>query len=170
MVLLSASGMLSVSIGTVAWATVSFLIVLFLLKKYAWGPIVKSLQEREHSIENALNEAQKARNEMANLKAGNEALLREARDERDRILKEAKVVAEKMRTDIELKAKDQSERMLTSAKLEIDNQKKAAMTELKNYVGTLSIDIAEKLVRDRLTDSEKQQALNSKLISEIRAN
>ncbi len=163
-------GLLSVSVGTVFWASVAFLVVLFILKKYAWGPILKSLDERSQSIENALNEAEKARREMAGLKAGNEALLKEARNERDRILKDAKDIGEKVRVEIESKARENAERLMANARLEIENQKKAAMTDIKNYMATLSIDIAEKLVREKLTDAERQQALNQALAAEIRVN
>ncbi len=163
-------GLLSVSVGTVFWASVAFLVVLFILKKYAWGPILTSLDERSQSIENALNEAEKARHEMAGLKAGNEALLREARNERDRILKDAKDIGEKVKAEIESKARENAERLMANARLDIENQKKAAMTDIKNYMATLSIDIAEKLVREKLTDAERQQALNQALAAEIHVN
>jgi F-type H+-transporting ATPase subunit b len=163
-------GLLSVSVGTVFWASVSFLIVLILLKKMAWGPIMTSLKEREEGIANALNEAERARSEMAKLQAGNEALLREAREERDQILKEAKVMGEKVRAEAHARAQAEADRMITSAKAEIDNQKKAAIAELKNSVATLSIDIAEKLVKEKLTEADKQKALNHSLAAEISAN
>ncbi|MDZ4822365.1 MAG: F0F1 ATP synthase subunit B [Flavobacteriales bacterium] len=163
-------GLLSVSWGTVFWATVAFLIVLYILKKYAWGPILKSLDERSQHIENALGEADRARQEMANLKSGNEELLREARNERDRILKDAKAVGEKVKIEIETKAREQSGRMIESALLEINNQKQRAITELKNQVATLSIEIAEKLVKEKLSEPEKQKALNSALAAELSAN
>jgi len=162
--------LLSVSWGTVFWATAAFLIVLFILKKYAWGPILKSLDERSQGIEHALGEAERARQEMSKLQAGNEKLLLEARNERDRIVKEAKEIGEKQKTDIVSKAQAEADRRLASALQEIDNQKKAAITELKNHVATLSIEIAEKLTREKLSDSDKQKVLNDKLISEIRSN
>jgi F-type H+-transporting ATPase subunit b len=163
-------GLLSVSYGTVFWATVAFLVVAFLLKKMAWGPILKSLDERSQGIENALNEAERARQEMSKLPAGNEQLLREARDERDRILVEAKALKDSIVNEARNKATEESTRIITAAHQEIDNQKKAAITELKNQVATLSVDIAEKLTREKLTDSEKQKALNESLIAEIRSN
>ena len=163
-------GLLSVSYGTVFWATVAFLVVAFLLKKMAWGPILKSLEERSQGIENALNEAERARQEMSKLQAGNEQLLREARDERDRILAEAKALKDSIVNEARTKASEESTRIITAARLEIDNQKKAAITELKNQVATLSVDIAEKLTREKLSDSEKQKALNESLIAEIRSN
>ena len=163
-------GLLSVSYGTVFWATVAFLVVAFLLKKMAWGPILKSLDERSQGIENALNEAERARQEMSKLQAGNEQLLREARDERDRILVEAKALKDSIVSDARTKATEESTRIIEAARMEIDNQKKAAITELKNQVATLSVDIAEKLTREKLSDSDKQKALNETLIAEIRSN
>jgi F-type H+-transporting ATPase subunit b len=163
-------GLLSVSYGTVFWATVAFLVVAFLLKKMAWGPILKSLEERSEGIENALNEAERARQEMSKLQAGNEQLLREARDERDRILAEAKSLKDSIVGEARAKATEESTRIIEATRMEIDNQKKAAITELKNQVATLSVDIAEKLTREKLTDSEKQKALNESLIAEIRSN
>ena len=163
-------GLLSVSYGTVFWATVAFLVVAFLLKKMAWGPILKSLEERSQGIENALNEAERARQEMSKLQAGNEQLLREARDERDRILVEAKALKDSIVSDARTKATEESTRIIEAARMEIDNQKKAAITELKNQVATLSVDIAEKLTREKLSDSDKQKALNESLIAEIRSN
>jgi F-type H+-transporting ATPase subunit b len=156
-------GLLKVEYGTVFWATVSFLIVLFILRKFAWGPIVKSLEERTQSIENALNEAERVRKEI-------EDLLRQARDERDTILLEAKQVKDNIISEAREKAQEDADRIMSSARTEIENRKKAAMTDLKNYVATLSIDIAETLVKDKLTDAEKQKALNSKLISEMSSN
>ncbi|MEY3397667.1 MAG: hypothetical protein RL220_261 [Bacteroidota bacterium] len=163
-------GLLKVEYGTVFWATVSFLAVLFILWKFAWGPILRALDERSGNIEKALNEAENARLEMANLKAGNEDLLRQARDERDNILKEAKQAKDMIVAEARDKAREEADRMLEAARIEIDNRKKAAMVELKNYVANLSIDVAETIVKDRLTDGEKQKALNSKLISEMSSN
>ena len=163
-------GLLSVSIGTAAWATIAFLVVAFILKKMAWGPILKSLEERSQGIENALNEAEKARQEMSKLQAGNEQLLRQARDERDKILAEAKALKDAIVSEARNKASEESTRLITAARLEIENQKKAAITELKNQVAVLSVDIAEKLTREKLSDGEKQKALNESLIAEIRSN
>jgi F-type H+-transporting ATPase subunit b len=162
--------LLSVSYGTVVWASIAFLVVAWLLKKFAWGPILKSLDERSQGIENALNEAERARQEMSKLQAGNEQLLRQARDERDKILTEAKALKDSIVSEARTKASEESTRIITAARLEIENQKKAAITELKNQVAILSVDIAEKLTREKLSDSEKQKALNETLIAEIRSN
>jgi F-type H+-transporting ATPase subunit b len=160
-------GLLSVSVGTVFWASVAFLAVLFILKKMAWGPILTSLQEREQGIANALREAERAREEMASLKSGNEQLLREAREERERIVKEAKELADKLKADIVDKANKEASSKIASASQEIESQKRAAIQELKNQVASLSVEIAERLVREKLSDSDKQHALNSELIKDL---
>jgi F-type H+-transporting ATPase subunit b len=107
---------------------------------------------------------------MAKLQAGNEDLLRQARDERDNILKDAKAVADKMRAEALAKTQADADRMLAAARAEIENQKNAAITELKNSVATLSVDIAEKLVREKLTDADKQKALNQSMAADFSAN
>ena len=162
--------LLSVSWGTVFWATVAFLLVLFILKKYAWGPILKSLDERSQGIENALNEAQKAKVEMSKLQAGNEQLLRDARDERDQLLKEAKAMKESIVGEAKNKAIEESNRIVTAARAEIENQKKAAITELKNQVALLSVEIAEKILKRELSDENKQKDLIGDLLKDTKLN
>ena len=163
-------GLLSVSVGTIFWASVAFLVVLFILKKYAWGPILKSLDERSEGIERALNEADKARQEISQMKAGNEQLLRDARNERDAMFRDAKIVKDNIINEAREKAQSEAERIMGAARDEIENQKKRAITELKNQVAVLSIEIAEKLVKEKLSDPEKQKALNQALAAEIKAN
>ena len=163
-------GLLSVSVGTVFWASIAFVAVLLILKKMAWAPILETLEAREKGIADALAQAEKAREEMAALKSGNDQLLKEAREERDRILKEAKEIGDRMRTEAKDRAASEGAQMIANAQREIETQKKAAIEELKNAVATLSIEIAEKLVREKLSDSEKQSALNSKLIQDLKAN
>ncbi len=163
-------GLLSVSVGTVFWASIAFISVLLILKKMAWGPILQTLEEREQGIANALKQAELAKEEMASLKSGNEQLLKEAREERELILKEAKELGDKMRSEAKERAAIEGAQMLANAQREIETQKKAAIEELKNQVATLSIEIAEKLVKDNLSDAEKQNALNSRLIQDLKAN
>jgi F-type H+-transporting ATPase subunit b len=163
-------GLLSVSVGTVFWASIAFIAVLVILKKMAWGPILQTLEERERGIANALKQAELAKEEMASLKSGNEQLLKEAREERDRILKDAKEIGDKMRAEAKSRAAQDGAALLANAQREIETQKKAAIQELKNQVASLSIQIAEQLVKDKLSDAEKQNALNSKLIDELKAN
>jgi F-type H+-transporting ATPase subunit b len=136
----------------------------------AWGPILQTLEEREQGIANALKQAELAKEEMASLKSGNEQLLKEAREERDRILKDAKEIGDKMRAEAKERAAQDGAAILANAQREIETQKKAAIQELKNQVASLSIQIAEQLVKDKLSDAEKQNALNSKLIEELKAN
>jgi len=157
-------------IGLVFWMLVSFLIVLFLLKKYAWKPILSGLKSREESIENALNEAEKARAEMANLKSDNEALLKEARIERDAMLKEARDMRDNTVNEAKTKAKDEAEKIIAAAKEAINNEKLAAMTELKNQVANLSIQIAEKVIKGELSDETKQRTLVNNLLDEVKLN
>ena len=163
-------GLLSVSVGTVFWASVAFLCVLVILKRMAWTPIMKTLKEREEGISDALRKADLAKEEMARLQASNEDLLREARNERDIILSEAKAVADRMRSEAVGRSQEEANRIIAKAQAEIENQKKAAIAELKNEVAGISIQLAESLLKDSLSDEQKQKALNHSLIKEFGAN
>ncbi len=156
--------------GLIFWMTVSFLIVLFLLKKFAWKPILNSLKERETSIEDALNSAQKARDEVSNMKAENERILQEARNERDVLLKQARETKDQIINEARAKAQTEGERLITLARESINNEKMAAITELKNQVATLSIEIAEKVIRQQLSTDEKQKALVNDLLKDVNLN
>ena len=134
-------------LGLIFWMTLAFLAILFLLKKYAWIPILASLKERESNIEAAIHSADKAREEMKQLKFSNEQLLREAKNERDIILSEARKIKDSIIEESKLKAHEESTRILNSARESIQNEKMAAITDLKNQVATLSIDIAEKVIK-----------------------
>lgn len=156
--------------GLVFWMTLSFLIVVFILSKFAWKPILNSLKERETSIEDALNAAKKAKDEVANMKAENEALLQEARMERNRMMKEARDTKDAIISEARTKAKTESDRLLAIARESIQNEKMSAITELKNQVATLSIEIAEKVIRQQLANDEKQKALVSDLLKDVKLN
>ncbi|MBP7167513.1 MAG: F0F1 ATP synthase subunit B [Bacteroidia bacterium] len=156
--------------GLVFWMTVSFLIVVFLMRKFAWGPILSSLKERETSIEEALNAAKKAKEEVANMKAENERILQEARNERDLMLKEARDTKDMIVNEARTKAQVEGDRMITIARETINNEKMAAITELKNQVATLSIEIAEKVIRQQLSNDDKQKALVQELLKEVKMN
>ncbi len=158
--------LLTPAFGTVVWSTIAFLVVLFLLRKMAWGPILTALKEREESIATALNEADKARSEMSALQADNERLLQEARAERDGMLREAREMADKLVADAKRKAKEEAAREAESAREAIATERKAAVAELKSEVAKLSVSIAEQLIRAELADAGKQEALVSKLIDE----
>lgn len=154
-------------IGLIFWQLVTFLIVLFLLGKFAWKPIMKALHDRESSIENALSAAEKAKLEMQALKADNEKLLAEARLERDRILKEATDAGNSIVEAAREKANEEGARMLAQAREAIENEKRAAIAEVKNMAAALSIDIAERILKRELSDPRAQQALAQEYISGV---
>ena len=162
--------LLTPAAGVVIWTTIAFLTVLFILRKFAWKPILKGLKDREESIDNALSAAERARNEMANLQADNERLLQEARVERDRILKEARDMRDAMVNDAKGKAQEEADRMITAAREAIANEKNRAVAELKNQVANLSIEIAEKLVRQNLAGDAANQELAEKLADDAKLN
>ena len=162
--------MLSVSIGTVLWSSIAFLIVVFILAKMAWKPILASIKEREDSIDDALKSAEKAREDLSNLQSSNEELLKEARAERDAMLKEARATKDKIVSDAKARAEAEYSKIVSSAKEDIRNEKLAAITELKHQVADLSIHIAEKIIREELTADEKQQALINKYLEEAKLN
>ena len=154
-------------IGLLFWMLVSFSLVLFLLKKFAWKPILNSLKERENSITEALNSAKRAKEEMASLKSENEKLLAQARAERDVILKEARDAKDSIIIEARSKATTEADRLLQIAREGIQNEKMAAITELKNQVATLSIDIAEKILKEELSNPEKQKQLVKSFLGEV---
>ena len=151
------------SIGLIFWTSLVFIILLFLLGKFAWKPILSSVKERETKIETALEASEKAREEMAALKSQNEDLRKEALVERDTLLKEAREMKDKIVAEAKNTAKEEGERVIESAREVITNEKMAAVTEIKNQVATLSIEIAEKIVKEKLSTDEKQKTLVSLL-------
>ncbi len=163
-------GLITPDFGLVVWMLVSFSIVLFILGKFAWKPILKGLKDREDSIQEALDTAQKARQEMDALKSSNEELLQEARLERDKILKEAREIKDSMVTEAKDTAKSEADKIISSARETIENEKLAAITELKNSVATLSIEIAEKILREELSSEDKQKALVTNLLDDVNLN
>ena len=157
-------------IGLIFWMTISFGLVVFLLGKYAWKPILKSLKEREDSIDQALHAADKAREEMKQLQVDNEKLIREAKNDRDAILNEARKIREKMIEDARTKANEEAQRIVDNALERIENEKMAAITELKNQIALLSIEIAEKLIREELSHDKKQEDLIRKMLDDVKSN
>ena len=157
-------------LGLIFWQTLVFIIVLFILSKFAWKPILGSLKEREASIDHALQAANQARVEMAALKADNEKLLDEARFERDRILKSAQVSSENIIQEAKAKAQSESNRILQEAQQAIRNERQAAVADIKKEIVTLSVEIAEKLLKKQLQDPAAQKALVSDLIKETQLN
>jgi F-type H+-transporting ATPase subunit b len=155
-------------IGLVFWTTVSFLILFFLLAKFAWKPIMSAIDDRERSIEDALLRAEAAKEEMSRLTNENEALLKQARVERDAILAEAKKVKDQIISEAKEAAHTEGARQIELARVEINNQKALAMADVKNQVATLSLEIAEKILRKQFEDQQKQDELVSQLLKEVK--
>lgn len=156
--------------GLVVWTIVTFLFLLFILRKFAWKPILGAVEEREDGIKSALASAESARKEMQNLKADNERILNEARAEREAMLKDAREIKTKMIADAKDEAQVQASKMIEQAQVAIENEKKSAMAELRNQVATLSVDIAEKVVRQELSNKDKQLQLVESLLSDAKMN
>lgn len=158
------------SIGLFFWQTVLFLALLFLLRKFAWKPILNAVNDREEGIKNALDSAEKAKLEMQNLQADNEKLLKQARAEREEMLKEAREIKNKMIDDAKDEAREEAGKLIAQAQASIETEKKAAIAELKSQVANLSIEIAEKVVREELSNKEKQVKLVESMLGEATLN
>lgn len=156
--------------GLVIFQSIAFLLLMFLLAKFAWKPILGAIKEREQSIDEALNKAELAKQEMARLTSQNEELMKEARAERDLILKEAKTLKDSILNEAKTQAHNEGSKLIEKAKIEIENQKKAALAELKNQVSTLSLDIAERVLRNQLQDKAKQEDLVANLLKDVELN
>lgn len=157
-------------IGLIFWTFISFAVLFFLLKKFAWKPIVGTVNDREQSIREALASAEAAKREMENLTADNERILKEARVEREAMMKEAREIKAKMISDARDEAKAQADKMIVNAQAAIENEKKSAIAELKNQVASLSVDIAEKVVRHELSDKAKQLKLVENMLEDAKLN
>ncbi|TDD99609.1 F0F1 ATP synthase subunit B [Flavobacterium cellulosilyticum] len=158
------------SFGLFIWQTIIFVGLIFLLKKFAWKPILDAVNEREEGIKNALLSADNARKEMQNLQNDNQRILQEARMERDSLLKDAREMKDKMVADAKNEAQAQGLKMIEQAKAAIESEKNAAMAELKLQVSTLSLEIAEKLLKDELSNKEAQVKLVEKMLGDAKLN
>lgn len=156
--------------GLAFWSVVIFLLFWVMMYRFAFGPIVESLRKRDGDIQDALDQAKKAKEEMSALQSQNEALLNEARTERANMLKEAKDAGAKILAEAKEKAQDEAKRIVSSAKVEIENQKKAALTEVKNTVGNMALDIAEQVLRKELKADNDQVSFVNKLVDDIKLN
>lgn len=156
--------------GTVFWMLLSFLMILFILKKFAWKPILTALKEREASIDNALRSADKAREKMEQLKADNEKIIKEAKNERDNLLKDARLVKDMIISEAKEKANTETEKIIKDARVKIENEKNAALDEIKNQIAIFSIEIAEKILKKKLESTKDQKDLINELIDEIKIN
>jgi F-type H+-transporting ATPase subunit b len=157
-------------VGLIFWTSIVFLLLLVLLGKFAWKPILSAIKEREQGIEHALKSAEAAKKEMENLKAGNEKILNEARAERDALLKEARDTKEAIISEAKVKAQKDADRILSTAREQIIAEKNAAIADLKAQVATLSIDIAEKILKSELSSDEKQKSLVNNLMKDVNLN
>lgn len=158
------------SFGLFIWQVLIFVALILLLKKFAWKPILDTVNEREEGIKNALLSADNARKEMQNLQADNQRILQEARVERDAMLKDAREIKEKMVADAKNEAQAQGQKMIEQAKAAIESEKNAAMAELRAQVSNLSIEIAEKLLKDELSNKEAQVKLVEKMLGDAKLN
>lgn len=159
--------LVSPGIGLIFWMTLSFGIVLFLLGKFAWKPIMNALHEREQHIDEALHAAGLARQEMEAMKFSNEAMMRQAKDERDALLRETRKITEGIKEEARTQAQQEYNRILDSARTHIELEKMAAITELKNQLGQLSIEIAEKILREQMKKTGEQEAFIKNILDEV---
>lgn len=162
--------LLTPSFGLLIWNLLAFLIVLFLLKKFAWKPILKSLKDRETGIADSLATAERVKAEMAQLQSENEALLAKAREERAQMLKDARDTKEKMINEAKEQAKTEANKIISEANAAIQQQKMAALTEVKNQVGTLVVEVAEKVLRRELANKTEQEQYIKQLAGEVKLN
>ncbi len=158
------------SIGLVFWSTLAFGILFFFLGKFAWKPIMKTLQEREDSIDEALKSAEIARLQLETLKTDNQRLLNEARAERDKMLKEASEIKDQILAKAKSDAKSEGDKMIMAAKEAIENEKVNAMNQLKTQVAILTVDLAEKILRKKMEDRSQQESFINENLKNITLN
>jgi F-type H+-transporting ATPase subunit b len=169
MVLL-ANSLTSPAIGLVFWTTLIFLMFFFILRKFAWKPILKAVKAREEMIKGSLASAENARKEMAKLQSDNEAILKKAREEREGILKEARDIRDKLIAEAKGKASEEAEKLVEKARHGIEREKAAALADIRSQVATLSIEIASKLLGEKLKETGEQQKLIDNYLKEVNLN
>jgi F-type H+-transporting ATPase subunit b len=157
-------------LGLMFWMILVFAIVIFILKKFAWVPILTALHEREKTIDSALKTAERAKEEMAKLQASNEKILAEAHMERDKLIKEARVIKDKIVDEAKVQAQSEAQKIVDAARKSIENEKKAAIKEIKDQVAELSILVAEKILKEKLSDTANQDDYIDRLIKDIKSN
>ena len=170
MFLLEVNPLVLPDIGLVFWNTIAFLVLLIVLGKFAWKPMLKAIAERESGIEEAFLRADKMKAEIAAMQNENEALLAKAREERAGMIKDAKETADKMVSDAKDKAKQEYERIISDAQSAITQQKNAALTEVKNQVGTLVVEVAEKILRKELSNKAEQESYIKQIAEGVKLN
>lgn len=157
-------------LGLIFWMTLAFAVVLWILAKYAWNPILKTIKAREESIEQALQHAEQARQELRNLKATNEEMIRQAKEERENIVRETLLLKDRMIAEAKEKASEEAQLIIQKTREMLEYEKQAALVDLKNQIGLLSIDIAEKLLTRELSDKEVSRQYVEKLVNEVDLN
>ena len=157
-------------VGTIFWMLLMFILVLIILKKFAWIPILNALANREKSIEDSLRSADRAREEMEQLKAENEKVMAEARQERDSMLRDTKKLSEKILSEARDKAREEARLLIEATRELIENEKVSAVDEIRRQVAELSVNIAEKILREKLKDDKQQKELVDKLLKDIKLN
>jgi len=162
--------LLTPGIGLIFWTVIIFSVLLFILRKFAWKPINNAVRNREDSIRSALKAADKARKEMEKLQADNEKIIKEAKEERNIIMKEAREVKDKIISEAKVTADQEARKLIEVARLNIQNEKSAAITEIKKQVAILSVEIAEKILREKLKNKEESQKLVDRLMKDIKLN
>jgi len=162
--------LLTPELGLFVWTLVAFLVVFFILRKFAWGPILKSLTERETGIAESIAAADRVRKEMAQMQNENEKLMMQAREERSAMLKEAKETRDRIVNEAKEAAKLEANKIIADAQQQIQQQKMAALTEVKNEIGKLAVEVAEKVLRKELATAEAQNAYASLLAEEVKLN
>jgi F-type H+-transporting ATPase subunit b len=163
-------GFLTPSYGTIFWMLIIFGVVMYILKKFAWKPILKALKDREHSIAEALNSAEKARKEVAKLKASNDQILDEAKKEKDVILKEARNIKDKIIAEAKLQANAETQKGIEFARQQIEAEKESAINDIKKQVAELSVLIAEKVIKKQLENPKDQEELIQNLLKDLKLN
>jgi F-type H+-transporting ATPase subunit b len=164
------SELINPGIGLVFWMLITFVLLLILLKKFAWKPILSAIKSREESINEALSSAETARREMQNMHAQNEKLLAEARAEREVILKEAREMRKQIVDDARVKGEEKVEKMIEQAKDAIQKEKQAVMFDMRNQISELAVEISEKVLKSQLTNNDAQTALISNLLKDTKLN
>ena len=161
-------GLVMPDFGLLFWMVVSFSILLYILRKFAWKPILNALAEREKTIDEALNAAKHAKDEMARLQAHNEEILKEAILEREKLIKEAREMKESIIREAKNQAAIEAGKVMENAKASLEQDKIAAISELKEIIGSFSVDIAEKVLKEHLADNEMQKQLVKKYVDQIK--
>jgi F-type H+-transporting ATPase subunit b len=156
--------------GLIIWQTFVFLLLVLLLGKLAWKPILSSLKEREHSIQEALDTAEKARLELSKLKSDNESLLKQAREERDKMLRETREAANRMKDEAQAEAKKSADKIIDDARTTINIEKQAALKEIKIQVAMFSLEVAERLLKEKLSNDKAQKDLVQEYVNDIKVN